>query len=166
MRYSKNSEFWLSLIILLVTFIASNIFFFAWYNLTFFLGPYLFSHWFSLIGFLFVSILLPIYYLLRRKRPQNSKVLLRIHVFGNLFSFFLISSHFAQHLGRLAATFPYLETGIISFVITGILVTTGFFERFRITGKQIKYIKNIHRYITLFFYLIIIIHTLQGFNII
>lgn len=166
LRYSRNSEFWLSLIILLVTFIASYVFFISWYNFTFFVGPYLFSHWFSLIGFLSVSIFLPIYYILRRRRPQNSKLLLRIHVFGNLFSFFLISLHFAQHLGRLAAVFPYRGTGIVSFLITGIVVVTGFLERFRITGKQTRYIKNIHRYMTVFFYLIIILHILHGFNII
>jgi hypothetical protein len=149
-----------------VTVVASVVFFVSWFNLIYFVGPFLFSHWFSLVGFLFISTLLPIYYVLKRKRPKHSKTLLRIHVFGNLLSFLLICSHVAQHLGRLASIFPYLDTGIISFLITATVVATGFFERFRFTGKQTKYIKAIHRYMTVFFYLILLVHTLHGFNII
>lgn len=149
-----------------MTVVASVVFFVSWYNLIYFVGPFLFSHWFSLVGFLFISILLPIYMVLRRKRPQNSKWLLRIHVFGNLLAFLLIASHVAQHLGRLAGIFPYLDTGIVSFLITLTVVATGFFERFRFTGKRTTYIKTIHRYMTAFFYLILLVHTLHGFNII
>jgi hypothetical protein len=166
LRYSKNPEFWLALIILLVTVIASAVFFVSWYNLTYFVGPFLFSHWFSLVGLLFISILLPIYIVLRRKRPQHSKTLLRIHVFGNLLSVLLITSHFAQHIGRLAGIFPYLDTGIVAFLITSIIVATGFLLRFQTTRKSGSYTKNIHRYMTVFFYLVIFVHTLHGFNII
>jgi hypothetical protein len=164
LRYSKNPEFWLALIILLLTVVTSVVFFVSWYNLTYFVGPLLLSHWFSLVGVLFISILLPIYYFLRRKRPQYSKTLLRIHVFGNLLSFLLICSHFAKHFGRLAANFPYLDTGIVSFLNT--VVATGFFGRFRFKAKRTRYIKTIHRYLTIFFYLVLFVHTLHGFNII
>ncbi len=166
MKYYKNSEFWISLSILVATIFVSIVAYIRWYSLTFFVGPYLFTHWLSLIGTIFISIFIPIHYILKRKRPQNTKILLRIHVFGNLFSFLLISTHFAQHIGRLAAIFPYLRTGIVSFPILSIIVATGFLERFHITGKLLSYRKIIHRYMTVFFYLIIFIHILHGFNII
>jgi hypothetical protein len=166
LRHSRNSEFWLSLIILVITVITSFVFFFKWYSFIFFVGPYLFSHWFSLIGFILILIFVPIYYVLRRRRPRAIKMLLRIHVFGNLFSFLLISSHFAQHLGRLAAIFPYIGSGIISFLILSIIVATGFLERFQIPRKMGKYTRIIHRYMAVLFYLIIFVHMLHGFNVI
>lgn len=166
LKYYRNSEFWLSLIILVVTILFSLVFYIRWYSLTFFVGSYIFTHWLSLIGTIFISIFIPIYYILKRKRPQNCKTMLKIHVFGNLFSFLLISTHFAQHIGRLAAIFPYLGTGVVSFLILSTIVATGFLERFQITGKLVSYRKNIHRYMMVFFYLIILIHILHGFNII
>ncbi|UCC58249.1 MAG: hypothetical protein JSW14_07870 [Candidatus Bathyarchaeum sp.] len=166
MKYYRDSEFWLSLIILVFVILFSTIAYIRWYSLTFFVGPYLFTHWLSLTGTSFISIFIPIYYILKHKRPQSTKVLLRIHVFGNLFSFLLISTHFAQHIGRLAAIFPYLDTGVVSFPILSTIVATGFLERFHITGKIVSYRKIIHRYVTVFFYVIIIIHILHGFNII
>lgn len=166
MKYYRKIEFWLSLIILVATILVSVVAYIRWYSLTFFVGSYFFTHWLSLIGTIFISVFIPIYYILKRKRPQNIKVLLRIHVFGNLLAFLLVSIHFAQHIGRLAAIFPYLDTGIVSFLILSIIVATGFLERFHITGKGISYRKIIHRYMTAFFYLIIVIHILHGFNII
>jgi hypothetical protein len=166
LKISRDTEFWLSLTILLVTVVASVVFLVNWYNLIFFVGSYLFSHWLSLIGFLFISIFLPIYYVLKRIRPRNINVFLKIHVFGNLLSFLLISSHFAQHLGRLAAIFPYLDTGIVSFIITSIIVATGFIERFQTTRKMESYTRIIHRYMTALFSVVIFFHILHGFNII
>ncbi len=166
MKSYRNSELWLSLIILVATILLSIVFYIRWYSLTFFVGPYLFTHWFSLAGFIFISIFIPIYYVLKRERPQNCKTLLRSHVFGNLLAFLLISTHFAQHFGRLAATFPYSGTGVPSFLILSTVVATGFFNRFKIAEKLVNYTRFIHRYILIFFYLIILVHVLHGFNII
>ena len=166
LKYYKKSEFWISLVILVATILFSIIAYIQWYSLTFFAGPYLFSHWLSLIGIIFISINIPFHYILKRKRPRQIKTMLRIHVFGNLFSFLLISTHFAQHIGRLAAIFPYLGTGIVSFPILSTIVATGFLKRFHTKGKLGRHIRFIHKYMTVFLYLIIFIHTLSGFNLI
>ena len=166
MRYYRNSEFWLILILLLITISFSIVSYYYWYRLTFFVGSFLFSHWLSLIGIVFIAIFNPIHYILKRTRPRNLKLLLRIHVFGNLFSFLLVSLHFAQHLGRLAGFIQRLGTGVVSFFVLSIIVATGILQRFRITRKLERHTKFLHTYIVIFFYLIIFIHMLQGFNII
>jgi hypothetical protein len=143
----KKLEFWLSMILLLITIIFSGFAYVFWYELLFFVGPFLLIHWLGLIGSIFVGSFIPIYYVLKRKRLQNRKNLLRIHVFGNLLAFLLISIHFAQNIGRLANFYPKMGDGIVLFLVLSTFVITRF----------------VHRYSVVIFYLIVILHTLQGF---
>lgn len=166
MTHHAVSEFWSSLFILSLTLIFSAVAFVRWYDLSFFVGSLFFVHWICLLATAFTAILVPIYYVLKRKRPQNIKTLLKIHVFGNLFSFLLISIHFAQNTGRLAAFYLRLEDGFALFLVLSILVVTGMLERFKAKRKFVRYTKPVHRYTVAVFYLILIIHSLQGFNII
>ena len=166
MKYYKRSEFCLSLILLLVTAIFSVVAYVRWFCLTFFVGSLFFVHWLGLVATVFIAALVPIYYVLKRKRPQNFKTLLRLHVFGNLFSFLLISIHFAQNTGRLSAFYPKLGEGFVLFLVLSIIVTTGMLERFGAKLKLVRYTKFVHRYTVALFYFVVIIHALQGFNII
>ena len=165
MGYYRSQEFWTSMIILLVTVIFSVIAYIEWYSLTFFVGSFLFIHWLGLIATFFVATFIPIYYVLKRKKPKSHRILLKIHIFGNLFAFLLIAIHFAQNVGRLAAS-AKLGEGIALFLVFSIMVATGFLERIRPSGKGVRYTKIIHRYVNTVFYVITLIHVLQGFNII
>ena len=93
-------------------------------------------------------------------------MLLKLHVFGNLFSFLLVSIHFAQNTGRLAQFYPRLEDGFVLFLVLSIIVATGMMERFGAKLKLVRYTKYIHRYSVALFYFVTVIHMLQGFNII
>jgi len=158
--------FWLSLILLLVTVIFSVVAYVRWFSLTFFVGSLFFVHWLGLIATVFIAVLVPIYYFLKRKRPHNIKILLKIHVFGNLFSFLFVSIHFAQNIGRLAAFYPRLGYGFVLFLVLTIIVATGMLERFGARGKLVRCTKFVHKYAVVVFYLVTIIHVLHGFNII
>lgn len=164
MKHFKNQEFWLSVILLIITIIFSGFAYVFWYELLFFIDPFLLIHWLGLIGTIFVGSFIPIYYVLKRKRSQNRKNLLRVHVFGNLLAFLLISIHFAQNVGRLANFYPKMGDGIVLFLVLTTFVVTGVTERFQLVKKSVKYTRFVHRYAVVIFYLIIIIHTLQGFN--
>ena len=163
MKKVKNQEFWLSIILLVITFIFSGFAYVFWYELLFFVDPFLLIHWLGLIGSVFIGIFIPIYYVLKRKRTQNRKNLLRIHVFGNLLAFLLISIHFAQNVGRLANFYSKMGDGIILFLVLATFVVTGITERFHLLKKWVKYTRFVHRYLVVLFYLILIIHALQGF---
>ena len=151
--------------ILLVTVSCSVVAYIQWYSLTFFVGSFLFIHWLGLIATFFVAAFIPIYYVLKRKRPKKRKILLKIHIFGNLFAFLLIAVHFAQNVGRLAAS-TKLGDGVALFLVLTITIATGFPERIRPREKWVRYTKFVHRYINAIFYVITLIHVLQGFNII
>lgn len=166
MKNRKNTEFWLSVILLLFTLILSTVAYINWYSLSFFVGSLFFVHWIGLAATLFIATLVPIYYILKRRKPQKIKTLLRIHVFGNLISYLLISIHFAQNTGRLSGLPLRLEDGLVLFMVLSIIVATGLLERFGAKRNLIIYTKPVHRYTVAIFYLITLIHTLQGFIII
>ncbi len=162
----KYSEFWLSLLILLVTLLFSAVAYVRWYSLGFFVGSLFFVHWLGLAATVFIAVLVPVYYVLKRRRPQKLKTLLRLHVFGNLFSFLLVSIHFAQNTGRLSGFIPRLEDGFVLFLVLSIIVATGMLERFGARHKIVKYTKPVHRYAVAVFYLVMAVHVLQSLSII
>jgi hypothetical protein len=166
LKYYWSLEFWISITLLSATVIFSVVAYLYWFELTIFIGSLFLVHWLGLISTIFIAFLVPIYYILKRKRPQNFKIILKIHVFGNLFSFLFISIHFAQNIGRLTQLYPKLESGFLLFIVLTSIIITGLLKRFRSQGKLVKYTKFIHKYTVGIFYLIAIIHILQGFTII
>ncbi len=161
----RTVELWLTLILLLATVIASIITYIFWYRLTFFVGSYLFIHWLGLIATAFVVVSIPIHYILKRKRPQSFKKILKIHTIGTLFAFLLISIHFSQNVGRLAGAFQRLGVGFALYLVISLIVATGIVRRYQRNGKLSRYIKYIHKYTVIILYLVILIHLLKGFNI-
>ncbi|MCJ7713420.1 hypothetical protein MUO66_03050 [Candidatus Bathyarchaeota archaeon] len=165
MKNKRNSEFILTLIILLATLILSMTSYVFWYQLLFFVGSYLFIHWLGIIATIFIAVSIPIYIILKRTSPQQSRILLKLHVFGNLFAFLVVSIHFAQNLARLAGFLQRLGDGLALYLVLLIIVTTGILERYQTSSKLQRYTKFIHKYTVIILYLIILIHTLEGFNI-
>jgi hypothetical protein len=166
--YLKNRklEFWLTLILLSAVIISSIAAYVFWYKLTsFFVGSYLFIHWLSIVATAFVAVSIPIYYVLKRKRPQNYKTLLRIHTFGNLLAFWLISTHFAQNVGRLAGALQRLGTGFALYPVLVVIMATGIVDRYQTIGKLSKYIKFLHKYMVIILYVLLLLHAFEGFNI-
>ena len=166
MTQKRNISFWLSLFLILLTVIFSVITFIQWYILSFFVGSLFFVHWLGIAATLFIALLIPVYYVLKRKRPKVIKTLLKVHVFGNLFSFMLVSIHFAQNTGRLSGYFSRLNFGFVLFLVLCIIVSTGIIERFAHNPKLARFTRPIHRYIVVVFYFVVVIHTLQGLTLI
>ena len=132
-------------------------------DLLFFVGPYLFGHWLAWIGTFFIAIVSPLYYILKRKNPRFISTLLKVHVFGSLVSFLLITIHFMALVTRPPEAYPDLNTGIILQAVMLILVITGFLYRFKIIRSVRPHLNRfLHISITLSFYLVIGVHTIQG----
>ena len=163
----KNSELWSATIIILITIALAIIVYLRFFDLNFFVGSYRLTHWFVWIGTFFIAIYSPVYYVAKRKYPWRIRSLLRVHVFGNLLAFMLITMHFAQQISRPQAFFPDLSTGLVLYIVMPILVASGYLHRFQVF-KTIKPHTNrfLHVGLTLTFYLTILVHILQGLNII
>ena len=168
-------QFCLTLILLGITLVLSFLVNFGFFELNFFVGSLRFTHWLGIVGSLFVFLFTPVFYVLKRKPTRAYSLLLKIHIFGNLFSFLLISIHFAQQVSRPIRFFPDLGTGVILFIIMPLIIITGVIHRFGIMRRTKpslnRYAKpHLNRYVHTSFsislYLLIIIHSAHGFNLI
>lgn len=171
MKILKNLGFWLAFIIILATIYLSVATYFRWLPISFRVGNLFFAHWLGIIGSVFIGIYTPLYYILKRRYPKKLKNLVRIHVFGNLLSFTLISIHIAQQLGRPPAFYPDLGAGLALYIITLILVATGFIHRYGLLASLGRYQmphrnRFTHVALTLSFYIVIIVHALRNVGII
>jgi hypothetical protein len=159
----KSLEFWAasSIIIATVCLIAADNL--RWIYFGFFVGPFRANHWFVWIGTLYIAFAVPIIALSKKRYPSRFPVLFRVHVFGNLLAFLLISLHFAGQIGRPAAFYPQLGTGWGLYIIMMLLVATGFTHRFQLIRRiKSQTRKFVHVCLTFSFYVIIGIHILHG----
>jgi len=167
MNILKNKEFWIALSIIISTvflMIAESL---RWIQFGYLVGPFRASHWFVWIGTLYVAFTVPAIAILKKRTPTKFMSLFRVHVFGNLIAFLLISLHFVGQISRSAASYPQLGTGLSLYIIMILLVSTGFTDRFQLI-PQIKSQtrKFIHVGLSFSFYIIIGIHILHGLNFI
>jgi hypothetical protein len=163
----KSKEFWVALSIIIATIIlmvADNL---RWIHFGFLVGPFRANHWFVWIGTLYIAIIVPIIAILKKRKPNKYLTLFRVHVFGNLLAFTLISIHFVGQISRPSTAYPELGTGLALYIIMILLVATGFTHRFQLI-PQIKSTtrKFVHVALTFSFYIIIIIHILHGIGVI
>jgi hypothetical protein len=126
-------------------------------SFSFFAGLLLFTHWMGLIGGLWIAVVTPVYVVLKHHRPTRIKTWVRIHMFGNLVAFMLISIHFTYWITSVS----FIGTGFALFVATLTLVVTGLLYRFNIMQNSRRYIRFIHVSMTTAFYLILAIHILS-----
>ena len=159
----KGLEFWAALSIIVATIclmIANKL---RWIYFGFFVGPFRANHWFVLIGTLYIAFAVPIIARSKQRYPSNYLALLRVHVFGNLLAFLLISLHFAGQITRPAEFYPQLGTGLGLYIIMILLVATGFTHRFQLIPRiKSQARKFVHVGFTFSFYILIGIHILHG----
>lgn len=136
-----------------------------WWQIHFRIGPIFLHHWASLTGASFVAVYTPVYYLLKRHRPKSYKILLRLHMFGNLLAVMIISTHFGHHMHRPAEILPDLRSGIALYTSLSLLIATGVLLRFQLLPRLRKYWRPVHLAGMGIFYFAIIIHLLQRLGI-
>ena len=163
MKLLKNVEFWIALSIISATvclIVVDNL---GLIHFGFFIGPFRANHWFVWIGTLYIALSVPIIAILKKRYLGKFLALFRVHVFGNLLAFLLISLHFIGQISRPAEFYPDLGTGLALYIIMLLLVATGLIHRFQLI-PQIKSEtrKFFHVGLSFSFYMIIGIHILQG----
>lgn len=165
MAMKTSKELWLAIALILAAIMFMVAVPLRWVNVGFLIGPYRLNHWATWIGTLYIAFAVPLYAVFKRRIPPKMKVLLRIHVYGNLLAFLLISIHFTSQLSR--PTLPDLGTGLALSVVMSLLTATGFLHRFRIlTSLKPQSNRFLHVSVAVSFYIIIGIHILHGVGII
>jgi hypothetical protein len=161
----KHFDFLLAVLIVVIATLFSIVVYEHWMGMGFFMGQFRFSHWLTIIGTSYIAIATPMFVVLRRLYPQKTKGLFRFHIFGNLMFFALISIHFASQMGRSAANFPELGTGVAMYIAMTLQVTFGFIQRFIPIKRNFKALRFIHASLIIIFYAVILFHVLHGLGI-
>jgi len=153
--------------LVLVSLILMFTIYFDLINVGFVVGSYRFHHWGVIIGSFYVAIITPFFAVLKRIKLNSLRSLLRVHVFGNLLAFVFVSIHFAGQLSRPLEFYPDLGSGVGLYVAMALLVLTGFLLRYGlVSGGSRRFLRVIHVLSVVFFYIVILVHALQGFGII
>ena len=138
-----------------------------WIRFGFLIGPFRLSHWFSWVGTLYIVFAVPTIAILKRRFLKNYQPLLRVHMFGNLLAFLLVSLHFAGQISRPAESYPPLGTGLVLYIAMVLLVATGVLLRFHLLPKVNPLtLRFLHVSSAVAFYLTILVHILRGLGII
>lgn len=166
----KDLTFWFALTIILLSLFLLILIFSGWLNVSFFVGPLRLGHWLGILGTIIIAFFTPTYYILKRRYPKRLKAMLSFHIFGNLFSFMLISVHFAQQMSRPPQFYPDMGTGIVLYIAILMLVSTGFLHRFKLLEGREIYPPHRNRFLhlsmTLTFYLVIVFHVLRNLGLV
>jgi hypothetical protein len=167
MKVLKSIEFWAAFSIIIAAVALMIMVNLRWIRFIDPIGPFRVMHWFVWIGTLYIAFVVPSIAILKKRFSNRYLMLFRIHIFGNLLAFVLVSLHFASQISRSPTAYPQLGTGLALYIIMILLVFTGFTHRFQLI-PQIKSQtrKFVHVGLTFSFYLIIGIHILHGLNFI
>jgi hypothetical protein len=153
----SDLDLWGAVVIILTTIFLTALIIVDRSSFNFSVGSDLFTHWVAWIGGFWIAAVTPVYVVLIHYRPMRIKAWVRIHMFGNLFAFLLISFHFWYWVTFVS----FLGTGFALFIATLTLILTGIFYRFNLVQIPKKYIRFIHVSMTTSFYLILAIHILS-----
>ncbi len=166
-KRTRNWELWVSAITVFLSVFLMIAYYNRWFSFATRVGPFRIIHYIAFAGTLYIAFGVILFAVLKRRKPSKYKILMRAHVLGNLFSFLLISLHFAGQVGRPTDFYPSFGTGltlyigIIALVGTGLTLRFGLFRRFTTATKRF-----IHAGLAFAFYLIIVVHILHGLSII
>lgn len=161
-KEAGKNDYLFALLFAIIAALLTAATYFHWIDTNFFVGPYFFNHWLTIIGTTYIAIATPIFVLLRRYYPQKMKQLIRFHIFGNLTFFILITIHVAGQTSRSLADYPSLGLGLAMFTALTLEVISGFAERFPIIPQiSQKTNKFIHASLIMVFYLVIGFHVLH-----
>ena len=92
------------------------------YLATFSIGSLTLTHWAAYIGGFWIALFTPIYYAIKHHSPKHLKSMLKIHVFGNLVAFALITIHYTyqESIASFLGTGTALYVAVLALIITGI----------------------------------------------
>ncbi len=167
MKILRNFDFWIALALIIITIGLMAADHFGLIHFGFFVGPFRANHWFVWVGTVYVAFSVPIIAILKQKFESKRIALSRVHMYGNLLAFLLVSLHNAGQLDRPATAYPALGTGLALYIIMILFVVTGFLPAFELIKSVKRETKRfVHVNLIFAFYIVIIIHILHGLGII
>jgi hypothetical protein len=163
---SHRPSFWVALAIILAAAVSVALILLRLVRLPFVVVDVLgarnsLTHWAGWAGSLTVLAVTAWYVYRKRVRRSPSAGALRLHAFGNLVGFLLVSIHFAQQVSRSPANYPELGTGVVQYAAVVMLVLTGFTSFFAVRPGWASFYRFLHPAAALTLLMSIILHIIH-----
>jgi hypothetical protein len=171
LKIGHHIDFLVAALIVIITIILGFVTYDHIIRVNFFVLSLRFSHWVGIVGTVGIAVATPLFTLLKHSTPVNYKRLIRLHIFGNLIFFALITFHFFTQIARPLSNFPELGSGLAMYLAMSSQILLGFTQRFRsqrtMYNKLINPATNkfLHAALIMVFYLVILFHVLHGLRI-
>ena len=156
-----KTQFRLAIVLLAISiFVAVGTYMKLW-DIRFSIGPFYSDHWLSIIGGTYLLIFIVTFAYMKRYTAVNRGTLQKVHVFGNLLAVIFVSEHFAQQMGHAHD----LGTGLATYLLLVVIVTTGFMMQFGLLTQQRESWRLFHVGLSLSLFIVLVIHALVNFGI-
>jgi hypothetical protein len=109
----------------------------------------------------FIIIYVPIFVILKKRKPKVYPKLMKVHEIGFIVAFMLVSLHIGSQIRRVFP--PEIGTGIAAYVSLLTLVVTGIMRRNQIFATRMGILRSVHLSMVISFFLVIVLHVIRAF---
>ena len=164
--FGRRTSFWVALAIMLVTAVSVVLVLLRMVRVPFMMVDVLgvrnsLVHWAGWVGAITILLVTASYIHRKRVLRTPSAGILRLHAFGNLLGFLLISIHFSHEVTRSPANYPDLGTGVVQYAAVIMLVSTGFTAFFAVRPAWAAYYRFLHPAVALTLLMTIVLHIIH-----
>jgi len=125
------------------------------------LGPYWLNHWLGWLSMGLIIIYVPIFVILKKRKPKIYPKLMKVHEIGFIVAFMLVSLHIGSQIRRVFP--PEIGTGIAAYVSLLALVVTGIMRKNQILAIRMATLRLVHLSMAVSFFLVIVFHVIRAF---
>ena len=157
----RHLSIWLSFTAVAVGLVLAVLSYLGLVPLGYKLGPYWLNHWLGWLSMSYIVIYVPIFIILKKRKPKIYPKLMKVHEIGFIVAFMLVSLHIGAQIRRVFP--PEIGTGIAAYVSLLILVVTGIMRKNQILATRIATLRLVHLSMVVSFFLVIVFHVIRAF---
>jgi hypothetical protein len=158
---NRRLSIWLSFAVVAVGLVLAILSYLGLIPLGYKLGPYWLNHWLGWISMGFIIIYVPIFVILKKRKPKIYQKLMKVHEVGFIVAFMLVSLHIGAQIRRVFP--PEIGTGIAAYLSLLALVVTGIMRKNQILATRLVTLRFVHLSMVVSFFLVIVFHVIRAF---
>jgi len=125
------------------------------------LGPFWLNHWLGWLSMGLIVIYVPIFVILKKRKPGIYQKLMKVHEIGFIVAFMLVSPHIGAQIRRVFP--PEIGTGIAAYISLFALEVTGIMRKNQILATRMATLRLVHLSMAVSFFLVIVFHVIRAF---
>ena len=158
---NRNLSIWMSFAAVAVGLVLAVLSYLGLIPLGYKLGPYWLNHWLGWLSMGLIIIYVPIFVILKKRKPKIYQKLMKVHEIGFIIAFMLVSLHIGSQIRRVFP--PEIGTGIAAYVCLLVLVVTGIMQKNQILATRMAKLRLVHLSMVISFFLVIVFHVIRAF---